>query len=203
MGELQRSNAYPQVNGAYPAPYRLAGVGVQIPSLPNFAGIPSTSFSDQLNAFKVTPQLDVPAMGVGGLMAASGMPVAPTIGGASNFSNGGFNLDLFNNASNIEGNPLGLKLGAGAGGLPKIAMTDKINAGVGVFNAALDAISAYKALKLGRDNLNFQKESFAKNFEASKNTTNAQLENAQRVRVSADPTNAMSVADYMAKYGVK
>ena len=82
-------------------------------------------------------------------------------------------------------------------------MTDKINAGVGVFNAALGAISAYKALKLGKDNLNFQKESFAKNFEASKGTTNAQLENAQRVRVSADPTNAMSVADYMAKYGVK
>lgn len=84
-----------------------------------------------------------------------------------------------------------------------IAMTDKINAGVGLFNSALGAISAYKALKLGKDNLNFQKESFAKNFEASKNTTNAQLENAQRVRVSADPTNAMSVADYMAKYGVK
>lgn len=204
MTQLQSNSAYPQVNGAYPTPYKLAGVGVQIPSLPNFAGIPSTSFSDQLNAFKVTPQLDVPAMGVGGLMAASGMPIAPTIGGTSNFSNGGFNLDLFNNASNIEGNPLGLKLGAGAGGgLPKIAMTDKINAGVGVFNSALGAISAYKALKLGRDNLNFQKESFAKNFEASKGTTNAQLENAQRVRVSADPTNAMSVADYMAKYGVK
>jgi hypothetical protein len=86
------------------------------------------------------------------------------------------------------------------GGIP---LTDKINAGVGVFNSALGAISAYKALKLGKDNLNFQKESFAKNFEASKGTTNAQLENAQRVRVSADPTNAMSVADYMAKYGVK
>ena len=86
------------------------------------------------------------------------------------------------------------------GGIP---MTDKINAGVGVFNAALGAISAYKALKLGKENLAFQKESFAKNFEASKNITNAQLEGAQRVRVSADPTNAMSVADYMAKYGVK
>lgn len=201
MGELKYNSAYPQVNGAYPAPYRLAGVGVQMPSLPNFAGIPSTSFSDQLNAFKVTPQLDVPAMGVGGLMAASGMPITPTIGGASNFSDGGFNLDLFNTPDSSSGNPLGLKLGAGAGG--GIPMTDKINAGVGVFNAALGAISAYKALKLGKENLAFQKESFAKNFEASKNTTNAQLENAQRVRVSADPTNAMSVADYMAKYGVK
>ncbi len=204
MGELQRSNAYPQVNGAYPTPYRLAGVGVQIPSLPNFGGIPNTSFSDQLNAFKVAPQFNLPAMDVGGLIAASGMPVAPTIGGTSNFSDGGFNRDLFNTPDSSSGNPLGLKLGAEAGGgSPKIAMTDKINAGVGVFNAALGAISAYKALKLGKDNLNFQKESFAKNFEASKGTTNAQLENAQRVRVSADPTNAMSVADYMAKYGVK
>ena len=201
MGQLQSNSAYPQVNGAYPTPYKLAGVGAQTP---NFVGIPNISFSDQLNAFKVTPQLDVPAMGVGGLMVASGMPITPTIGGTSNFSNGGFNLDLFNNAPSIEGNPLGLKLGAEAGGgLPKIAMTDKINAGVGVFNAALGAISAYKALKLGKENLAFQKESFAKNFEASKNITNAQLEGAQRVRVSADPTNAMSVADYMAKYGVK
>ena len=201
MGELKYNSAYPQVNGAYPTPYKLAGVGAQTP---NFGGILNTSFSDQLNAFKVAPQLNLPALDVGGLMAASGMPITPTIGGTSNFSNGGFNLDLFNNAPSIEGNPLGLKLGAEAGGgLPKIAMTDKINTGVGVFNSALGAISAYKALKLGKDNLNFQKESFAKNFEASKGTTNAQLENAQRVRVSADPTNAMSVADYMAKYGVK
>lgn len=208
MTQLQSNSAYPQVNGAYPTPYKLAGVGVQIPSLPNFAGIPSTSFSDQLNAFKVTPQLDVPAMDIGGLMTASGMPIAPTIGGASNFSNGGFNLDLFNNASNIEGNPLGLKLGAAAGGgLPKIAMTDKINAGVGVFNAALGAISAYKALKLGKENLAFQKDSFNKNFEAMKGTTNAELADRQARRVRYDAQNGMSnhmsVADYMAKYGVK
>ena len=201
MGELKYNSAYPQVNGAYPTPYKLAGVGAQTP---NFGGILNTSFSDQLNAFKVTPQLDVPAMGVGGLMAASGMPITPTIGGASNFSDGGFNLDLFNTPDSSSGNPLGLKLGAEAGGgSPKIAMTDKIKAGVGVFNAALGAISAYKALKLGKENLAFQKDSFNKNYEAMKGTTNAQLENAQRVRVSADPTNAMSVADYMAKYGVK
>lgn len=86
------------------------------------------------------------------------------------------------------------------GGMP---MTSKIGAGVDVFNAVLGAVSAYKAFKLGKENLNFQKESFAKNYAASKNITNAQLENAQRVRVSADPTNTMSVADHMAKYGVK
>ena len=87
------------------------------------------------------------------------------------------------------------------GGIP---MTDKINAGVGVFNAAVGAISAYKALKLGKDNLNFQKESFAKNFEASKGTTNAQLADRQAARVRNYGTGVYdSVADYMAKYGVK
>ena len=209
MGELQRSNnAYPQVNGAYPAPYRLAGVGVQIPSLPNFAGIPSTSFSDQLNAFKVAPQLNLPAMDVGGLIAASGIDLAPTLGSTGNFSDGGFNRDLFNTPDSSSGNPLGLKLGAEAGGgSPKIAMTDKINAGVGVFNAALGAISAYKALKLGKENLAFQKDSFNKNFEAMKGTTNAEMEDRQARRVRYDAQNGLnnhlSVSEYMAKYGVK
>ena len=209
MGELQRSNnAYPQVNGAYPAPYRLAGVGVQIPSLPNFAGIPSTSFSDQLNAFKVAPQLNLPAMDVGGLIAASGIDLAPTLGSTGNFSDGGFNRDLFNTPDSSSGNPLGLKLGAEAGGgSPKIAMTDKINAGVGVFNAALGAISAYKALKLGKENLAFQKDSFNKNYEAMKGTTNAEMEDRQARRVRYDAQNGLnnhlSVSEYMAKYGVK
>ena len=157
---------------------------VKAPQNIQFSGMPSLS--------SLSPQQ---------LAIGSGMPLAPTIGGSTD----GYNWSgITNPTESFSGNPLGLKLGAEAGGgSPKIAMTDKINAGVGVFNAALDAISAYKALKLGKENLAFQKESFAKNYEASKNITNAQLENAQRVRVSADPTNAMSVADYMAKYGVK
>ena len=199
MGQLQFNNAYPQVNGAYPIPYRLAGVGAQTP---NFAGIPNMNIGDYLSTFTPTTQTPqfsgMSSISPQQLSMASGIDLAPTLGSTGSFNWGG--LD----GSTTIGNPTGLNLGASAGGgLPKIAMTDKINAGVGVFNAALGAISAYKALKLGKDNLNFQKESFAKNFEASKGTTNAQLENAQRVRVSADPTNAMSVADYMAKYGVK
>lgn len=90
------------------------------------------------------------------------------------------------------------------GGIP---MTDKINAGVGVLNAAVGAISAYKALKLGKENLAFQKDSFNKNFEAMKGTTNAELADRQARRVRYDAQNGMSnnmsVADYMAKYGVK
>lgn len=189
--------------------YNFGGTNATTPNA--YTGMSIPFMSDYLQTLVKAPQ-NIPFSGMPSLSdispqqlaIGSGMPVAPTIGGASNFSNGGFNRDLFNTPDSSSGNPTGLNLGASAGGgSHKIAMTDKINAGVGVFNAALGAISAYKALKLGKDNLNFQKESFAKNFEASKNITNAQLENAQRVRVSADPTNAMSVADYMAKYGVK
>jgi NCAIR mutase (PurE)-related protein len=130
---------------------------------------------------------------------ASGIEIAPTLGSTGSFNWGG--LD----GSTTVGNPTGLTLGAGAGGgLPKIAMTDKINAGVGVFNSALGAVSAYKALKLGKENLAFQKDSFNRNFEAMKGTTNAQLADRQAARVRNYGTGVYdSVADYMAKYGVK
>ena len=94
-----------------------------------------------------------------------------------------------------------------SGGSPKIAMTDKINAGVGVFNAALGAISAYKALKLGKENLAFQKDSFNKNYEAMKGTTNAEMADRQARRDRYDTQNGLnnhlSVSEYMAKFGVK
>ena len=194
MGQLQRNgSAQPQFNfgSNMPVPNAYAGIGVNDYMQSLVAAPQNIPFSGMPSMSSISPQQ---------LALAGGMPLAPTIGG----NTGGMNFGFLNPTESTVGNPTGLKLGAEAGGgLPKIAMTDKINAGVGVFNAALGAVSAYKALKLGKENLNFQKESFYKNFEATKNTTNAQLENAQRVRVSADPTNAMSVADYMAKYGVK
>jgi len=193
--------------------YNFGGTNATTPNA--YTGMSIPAVSDYLQTLVKAPQ-NIPFSGMPSLSSlspqqlaiGSGMPVAPTIGGASNFSNGGFNLDLFNNAPSIEGNPLGLKLGAEAGGgLPKIAMTDKINTGVGLFNSAVGAISAYKALKLGKENLAFQKDSFNKNFEAMKGTTNAELADRQARRVRYDAQNGMSnnmsVADYMAKYGVK
>ena len=206
MGQLQFNNAYPQVNGAYPIPYRLAGVGAQTP---NFAGIPNMNIGDYLSTFTPTTQTPqfsgMSSISPQQLSMASGIDLAPTLGSTGNFSDGGFNRDLFNTPDSSSGNPLGLKLGAEAGGgSPKIAMTDKINAGVGVFNAALGAVSAYKALKLGKENLAFQKDSFNRNFEAMKGTTNAQLADRQAARVRNYGTGVYdSVADYMAKYGVK
>ena len=180
-----------------------------------YTGMDIPAVSDYLQTLVKAPQ-NIPFSGMPSLSSlspqqlaiGSGMPLAPTIGGASNFSNGGFNLDLFNNAPSIEGNPLGLKLGAEAGGgLPKIAMTDKINAGVGVFNAALGAVGAHRAYKLGKENLAFQKESFNKNYDAMKRTTNAEMEDRQARRVRYDAQNGLnnnlSVSEYMAKFGVK
>ena len=202
MGELQRSNAYPQVNGAYPIPYRLAGVGAQTP---NFGGIPNMNIGDYLSTFTPTTQTPqfsgMSSISPQQLSMASGIDLAPTLGNTGSFNWGG--LD----GSTTVGNPTGLSLGATAGGIKPIAMTDKINAGVGVFNAALGAISAYKALKLGKENLAFQKDSFNKNYEAMKGTTNAELADRQARRVRYDAQNGLnnnlSVSEYMAKFGVK
>ena len=193
--------------------YNFGGTNATTPNA--YTGMSIPAVSDYLQTLVKAPQ-NIPFSGMPSLSSispqqlaiGSGMPITPTIGGTSNFSDGGFNRDLFNTPDSSSGNPTGLKLGAEAGGgSPKIAMTDKINAGVGVLNAAVGAISAYKALKLGKDNLNFQKESFAKNFEAMKGTTNAELADRQAIRVRYDAQNGMSnnmsVADYMAKYGVK
>jgi hypothetical protein len=157
---------------------------VKAPQNIQFSGMPSLS--------SLSPQQ---------LAVGSGMPLAPTVGGSTS----GLNLDWMNSdPSGVVGNPTGLTLGAGAGGVKPIAMTDKINAGVGVFNSAVGAISAYKALKLGKENLAFQKDSFNRNFEAMKGTTNAQLADRQAARVRNYGTGVYdSVADYMAKYGVK
>lgn len=191
MGQLQ-------FNGG--APYKPTGIGGYVPPTPV---MPNMGINDYLNTLKVTPSLNLPALNPAGLAFADGVPLAPTIG-SSTGSTSGLNLDWMNSdPSGVVGNPTGLNLGAGAGGLPKTAMTDKINAGVGVFNAALGAISAYKALKLGKENLAFQKEAFNKNYEAMKGTTNAELADRQARRLSANPNGYDSVADYMAKYGVK
>ena len=193
--------------------YNFGGTNATTPNA--YTGMSIPSMSDYLQTLVKAPQ-NIPFSGMPSLSSlspqqlsmASGIDLAPTLGSTGNFSDGGFNRDLFNTPDSSSGNPLGLKLGAEAGGgSPKIAMTDKINAGVGVFNAALGAISAYKALKLGKENLAFQKDSFNKNFEAMKRTTNAELADRQRSRVQYDADNGtnsnMSVAEYMAQYGVK
>ena len=189
--------------------YNFGGTNATTPNA--YTGMSIPAVSDYLQTLVKAPQ-NIPFSGMPSLSSlspqqlaiGSGMPLAPTVGGSTS----GLNLDWMNSdTSGIVGNPTGLNLGTGAGGIKPIAMTDKINAGVGVFNAAVGAISAYKALKLGKENLAFQKDSFNKNFEAMKGTTNAELADRQARRVRYDAQNGLnnnlSVSEYMAKYGVK
>ena len=125
--------------------YNFGGTNATTPNA--YTGMSIPSMSDYLQTLVKAPQ-NIPFSGMPSLSSispqqlaiASGMPLAPTISGSTSDMNFGFS----NPTESTTGNPTGLNLGASAGGgSPKIAMTDKINAGVGVFNAALGAISAY------------------------------------------------------------
>ena len=56
---------------------------------------------------------------------------------------------------------------------------------------------------LMKDQLAFSKDSFAKNYEAQRTTTNASLQDRQAARVASNPGAYQSVSDYMAKNGIK
>lgn len=55
---------------------------------------------------------------------------------------------------------------------------------------------------LAKDQFSFQKDAFNKNYLAQKNQMNAQMEGMHAARLAAGDTNE-SLADYMARYGVK
>lgn len=59
-----------------------------------------------------------------------------------------------------------------------------------------------KQYQQAKDQLAFQKDAFNKQYAANQSLTNSRLEDRQARRVLENP-NATSVADYMAKWGVK
>lgn len=59
-----------------------------------------------------------------------------------------------------------------------------------------------KQYGLAKDQLNFQKDAFNKQYEANRSMTNSRLEDRQARRVLENP-NATGVAEYMSKWGVK
>ena len=70
--------------------------------------------------------------------------------------------------------------------------------GQGLFNAYM----GMKQYGLYKDQLAESKRQFELNFDAQRRTTNAALADRQAARIAFNPNNAMSVADYMAKYGI-
>ena len=66
--------------------------------------------------------------------------------------------------------------------------------------------SAYMGMQqygLAKDQLQFSKDSFNKNYAAQKSMTNATMEDRQRARVASNPGAYQSVGDYMAQNGIK
>lgn len=124
-----------------------------------------------------------------------------------NFLPSGLNQGgITNSASNYFDN-LG-KLPTATDGLKdtnwgNMPFSSKLGFGLGAVSSALDAIGAHRAYKLGKSQLNFQKDQFNRQFEAQKGLTNSQLADRQDWRNRNMPNQYMSTAEYMDKYGVK
>ena len=84
-----------------------------------------------------------------------------------------------------------------------MAFSSKLGFGLGALNSALNAISAHRAYKLGKSQLNSQIEQFNRQFEAQKGLINSQLYDKQEWRNRNMPNQYMSPSEYLDKYGVK
>lgn len=80
----------------------------------------------------------------------------------------------------------------------------------GVLGPALQGAQTLAGLYMGmkqyglaKDQLNFQKDSFNKQYAANQTLTNSRLEDRQRARVSSNAGAYQSVGDYMNQNGVK
>lgn len=69
----------------------------------------------------------------------------------------------------------------------------------GLFNAYM----GMKQYGLFKDQLQFQKDSFNKNYDAQRTATNTQLQDRQTARVASNPGAYQSVGDYMNQNRIK
>jgi len=73
---------------------------------------------------------------------------------------------------------------------------------LGIGNIGLNAFMGMKQYGLAKDQFNFQKDAFNKNYSLQKKTLNNTMANRARANAAANP-NAMSEAEYMSNYGLK
>ena len=147
---------------------------------------------------------------VGGAMGKLG--VMDTVNGWLGRGTGSFE-DMYSGKSSAFGgqgvnstNRLGEAVGtAGANAQTawgKMSYGERGTAMLGAATGLYGAYNARKSGKLAREQLNFTKDSFNRNFEAQAKTTNSQLADRQNARHARDPKAHASVSDYMKKYGV-
>ena len=73
---------------------------------------------------------------------------------------------------------------------------------LGVANSAMNAWMGLKQYGLAKSQLAEGKRQFGLNYDAQRRTTNAQLEDRQRARVTSNAGAYQSVGDYMSKNGI-
>lgn len=129
-----------------------------------------------------------PSFSDAGFDAANG--ITPGWTGSDSASGGSF--DFMGALKNLFGGATGTKEAPGWG-----------NLALGAGSAILNGYMGMKQYGLAKESLNQSKEQFRLNYEAQKGLTNSQLADRQAARLAADPNSGASVADYMAKYGVK
>lgn len=76
-----------------------------------------------------------------------------------------------------------------------------LNFGFQGVKGLFDAYNTFSQNRAMKDLLNFQKDAYRNNLAMTRKTTNMELSDRQRRRVSANP-NAESVESYMKKWGV-
>jgi hypothetical protein len=113
-----------------------------------------------------------------------------------------------NSQSLIPGTTSNLPMAAGGGG--EAGMFDNFlgedgwgNLALGGINAGIQGYMGYKQLGLAKDQLDFQKKAFEKNYAAQRQTTNNQMRDRQRVRHADSGGRLASPEEYMSKNSVK
>ena len=108
----------------------------------------------------------------------------------------------------IPGTTSNLPMAAGGGG--EAGMFDNFlgedgwgNMALGGANAAIQGYMGFKQLGLAKDQLDFQKKAFEKNYNAQKQSTNTQLRDRQKRRYTENPGHYVSPDEYMSQNGVK
>lgn len=75
--------------------------------------------------------------------------------------------------------------------------------GIDIFKTLAGLYMGMQQYGLMKDQLNLQKQTAERNYQAQKNTVNASFEDRQRARNAANPGAYQDTASYMAQYGIK
>ena len=124
------------------------------------------------------------------------------------------NSDALGYLSSVQSNPLTQATSSGwmSNDFMKGMLGGKDASGMQMQGWGMPALSAVQGIGnawmgmkqygLAKDQFNFTKEQFAKNFGAQQKLTNSRLEDRQRARIASNPGAYQSVGTYMKENGI-